>query len=151
MSRPPTADFFVGRVGGVAGGVAYRCRIHTIQTPETTFCTPETAQPQNDWLHILRERRLYGAAMDIVAATTNKWLSATRQCLFGTGHTGFKRIVKHDGLRNRTRSSEYIALFCWRDACVKTSDCDSVVPTRSAADDPPPSELQCPAFPVKTF
>src|SRR5690606_27755286 len=98
-----------------------------------------------------RERRLYGAAMDIVAVFNKQWLSATRQCLFGTGHPGFKRIVKHDGLRNRTRSSEYIALLCWRDACVKTSDCDSVVPTRSAADDPPPSELQCPALPVRTF
>src|SRR5690606_14844123 len=138
MSRPATADFFVGGIGGVAGGVAYCCRIHTIQTPETTFCTPETAQPQNDLLHIFRERRLYGPSMDMVAAFHMQWLSAARQCLFGTGHPGSKRIVQHDGLRNRTRSSEYIALFCWRDACVTASDCDSVVPTRSAADDPPP-------------
>ncbi|MCY1442681.1 hypothetical protein D9M71_590600 [compost metagenome] len=70
------ADFFVGRVGGEAAGIADHGADHAFTLPEAPLGTPEAAQAKDRKVDVLEER-------------PEQWGVFEDKVLLGQGHRGF--------------------------------------------------------------
>ncbi|MNZ60899.1 hypothetical protein D3C78_789750 [compost metagenome] len=76
MAGQARADFFVGRVGGEAAGIADHGADHAFTLPEAPLGTPEATQAKDRKVDVLEER-------------PEQWGVFEDKVLLGQGHRGF--------------------------------------------------------------
>ena len=79
------ADFFVGRVRGVAARITHHGADHAFAFPELAFRTPEAAQTKNRKVDILREWAQQRLTGNVVGFRQLYMGVAARQGLFFSG------------------------------------------------------------------
>ncbi len=103
MAGLTAADLLIGRIDGIATGIADRRAVDAARLPEDPLRTPETAQAKHGGFRAIREGANNAGSQCMMDRVHAHLLQATRQGILWINHLGFLRLgggihEKHCGL-----------------------------------------------------